>query len=268
MVSEDTFNRISALDFLRWVSHRYGFSTLIHYIPGRLSAETTKISRQLLGRLIEMTASSRAFVFVDTVVSPTYETALAQMTQVAGISGLENNSVLFEFPQDRPDSAAQAVANCRMIAGLDMNICILRSSSRRFGFHRQLHVWLTQEDEGNASLMILLAFIIAGHADWKDCEISVFASFPEAEMEKQREKLEERILSERLPISLKRLKVSPYSGDDLFESQVVRTSSAADLTLLGFDTEAFLKNNGELFSSFTGLHDVLFVDARQEIIIR
>lgn len=268
MVSEDTFERISALDFLRWVSHRYGFSTLIHYIPGRLTAETTKVSRQLLGRLIEMTASNRASVFVDTVVSPTYETALAQMAQVAGISGLENNSVLFEFPQDRADSAARAVTNCRIVAGLDMNICLLRSSARRFGDHRQLHVWITQDDEGNASLMILLAFIIAGHSDWKGCEISVFASFPAAEMESQREKLAERILSERLPISLKKLKVIPFSGDDLFESQVVRMSAAADLTLLGFDTEEFLKNDGALFSSFAGLHDVLFVDARQEITIR
>jgi len=268
MVSEDAFERISALDFLRWVSHRYGFSTLIHFIPGRLTAETTRLSRQVLGRLIEMTASSRAFVFVDTVVSPTYETALAQMAQVAGISGLENNSVLFEFPQDEPDSALQAVANCRIVSGLDMNICILRSSARRFGFHRRLHVWLTQEDEDNANLMILLSFIIAGHADWKDCEISVFASFPAAEMEKQREKLAERIMSERLPISLKRLKVTPFSGDDLFENQVVRTSASADLTLLGFDAEEFIKNDGGLLSSFAGLHDVLFVDARQEITIR
>lgn len=268
MVSEDTFERISPLDFLRWVSYRYGFSTLIHYIPGRLTAETTKVSRQLLGRLIEMTASSHASVFVDTVVSPTYQTALAQMTQVAGISGLENNSVLFEFPQDKPDSRERAVANCRIVSGLDMNICILRSSARRFGYRRQIHVWITREDEKNASLMILLAFIIAGHPEWKDSEISVFASFPVEEMEQQREKLSERILSERLPISLKRLRVTPFSGDDLFESQVVRASAEADLVFLGFDTDAFTENDGESFSSFAGLHDVLFVDARQEITIR
>ncbi|PKM98305.1 MAG: amino acid permease [Elusimicrobia bacterium HGW-Elusimicrobia-3] len=268
MVSEDTLEHISALDFLRWISHRYGFSTLIHYIPGKLSAETTKISRQMLRRLIEMTASSRAAVFVDTVVSPTYETALAQMTQVAGISGLENNSVLFEIPHGEPDAVAKTVKNCRIVAGLDMNICILRSSARRFGYRRQLHVWLTQEDEANARLMILLAFIIAGHPDWKDCEISVFASFPKEEMESQREKLTERILSERLPISLKRLRVTPYSGDDLFESQVVRTSAEADLTLLGFDTEELVGKDGGMLSSFTGLHDVLFVDGRQEIAIR
>lgn len=268
MVSEDTFERISALDFLRWISHRYGFSTLIHYIPGKLSAETTKVSRQLLRRLIEMTASSRAAVFVDTVVSPTYETALAQMAQVAGISGLENNSVLFEIPHDDPDAVAKTMKNSRIISGLDMNICILRSSARRFGYRRQIHVWLTQEDECNARLMILLAFIIAGHPEWKDSEISVFASFPREEMEKQREKLAERILSERLPISLKRLRVTPFSGDDLFESQVVRTSAEADLTLLGFDTDTFATKDGDILSSFAGLHDVLFVDARQEIAIR
>lgn len=268
MVAEDTLERISALDFLRWVSHRYGFSTLIHYIPGNLSADTTNVSRRMLGRLIEMTAASRAAVFVDTVVSPTYKTALAQMAQVAGISGLENNSVLFEIEQDKPDEAAKAVESCSMIAGLDMNICVLRSSHRRFGYRRQIHVWLTQEDDRNARLMILLAFIIAGHPDWKDSEISVFASFPLEEIEKQREQLRERILSERLPISLKRLRVTPFSGDDLFESQVVRTSEEADLTMLGFNADELARDNGDVLSSFKGLHDVLFVDARQEIALR
>jgi len=190
------------------------------------------------------------------------------MAQVAGISGLENNSVLFEFDRDDPTGVEKAVKNCRIVAGLDMNICMLRSCSRRFGYRRQIHVWLTQEDEGNENLMILLAFIVAGHPDWKDSEISVFASFPAGELEKQREKLTERIVTERLPISPKRLRVTPFSGDDLFETQVVRTSAEADLTLIGFDADALAEKGGEVFSSFRTLHDVLFVDARQEITVR
>jgi hypothetical protein len=55
--------------------------------------ESANIRRQLL-------AASAPFkgVYVDTIVSPSLRSALAQSLQVPGVSGMENNSVLFEFP--------------------------------------------------------------------------------------------------------------------------------------------------------------------------
>ena len=82
---------------------------------------------------------------------------------------MENNSILFEFPQDQPELVDCIIDGCQFAAITDLNICILRSSERHFGYKRDIHIWLTQGDYRNANLMIILAYIIIGHDEWKDC---------------------------------------------------------------------------------------------------
>ncbi|MFH2202313.1 MAG: amino acid permease [Elusimicrobiota bacterium] len=265
MISDETFDRNEAFDLLRWLSHRYGFSTLVHYIPGKLSEETTHESRRTMAKLIKMTEGSRASVFVDTVVSPNFETALAQMTQMVGISGLENNSVLFEFAAGNAEKIERIVGGCRLVAGLEMNLLVLRSSGHRFGFRNRLHVWLTEEDEVNANLLILLAFIISGHPSWDDAEITVFASFQAAELEKQRERLVEKITSGRLPISKNRLRFYPFTDEERLDDQIIRYSGQADLVLRGFCKDDLQENKEQIFTSLPGVRDILFVHCARGI---
>lgn len=264
-IQSGTFDHPNAFDFLKWVSHRYGFSTLIHHIEGKLSPQSTQESRRVLARLIELTQMSEASVFVDTVVSPSYETALAQMVQVAGVSGLENNSILFEFLESHPEEIDRSVDSCKLVAGLGMNICVLRSSDRRFGFRKKIHIWLTQDDENNANLMIILAFIIMGHADWEGSEITIYASYPESVLVQERAKLTEQIQSGRLPIALRKVRMLRYTDDDTLEEQVARSSADADLTMVGFKMENLEQQGAALFQSYVGVHDVLFVCATREI---
>ncbi len=264
-IQSGTFDHPNAFDFLKWVSHRYGFSTLIHHIEGKLSPQTTQDARRILARMIELTQMSNASVFVDTVVSPSYETALAQMVQVAGVSGLENNSILFEFQEAHPEEIEQSVDSCKLVAGLGMNICVLRSSDRRFGFRKKIHIWLTQDDENNANLMIILAFIIMGHSDWESSEITIYASYPEDILIQERAKLTEQIQSGRLPIALRKVRMLRYTDEDTLDAQIVRSSAEADLTMIGFKLENLEKSGSDLFKSYPGVHDVLFVCSTREI---
>ena len=66
---------------------------------------------------------------------------------------------------------------------------------------------------------------------------------------------------------MRRLRVFPFTNEDAFENQVIRQSSQADLTIVGFD-KADISNRGkEIFSAYPGVHDLLFVHAGHEIAI-
>ena len=51
-VSKDSFKRKASFDLLRWLSHKYGFGTYIHFIDGFLSKQTYEESRKVMHRLL------------------------------------------------------------------------------------------------------------------------------------------------------------------------------------------------------------------------
>jgi hypothetical protein len=69
-VTQDTFIRRSAFDMLRWISYKYGFGTYIHFIKGILSEKSNRESKEILKRLINLSAGSKNRVYLDTIISP------------------------------------------------------------------------------------------------------------------------------------------------------------------------------------------------------
>ncbi|MFH1572208.1 MAG: hypothetical protein ABIL09_29730, partial [Gemmatimonadota bacterium] len=224
-------------------------------------------SRRQLDRLIAQTEASGAGIFVDTMVSPSFVTALAQTIQMPGVSGLENNSVLFEFSEDHLDEVEEVVKGCQMAGSLGFNICVLRSTEHHFGYRRALHVWLTRYDDANSPLLILLAYIIMGHPDWREAEITIFATFPSAELDTEVRQLQETIATGRLPISARSLVQLPVDDDTSFNELVAAHSRDADLVLMGYSPQLMERKGAELFARHPELGDILFVNANQEIAI-
>jgi hypothetical protein len=210
---------------------------------------------------------SRSGVYVTSLVAPSYKAALAQALQLPGISGLPNNSVLFEFEQDHPEEIDEVVEGARTVAVLGFNVCILRSSDARFGFHRIIHLWLTEDDLENAPLMILLAYILLGHPVWEEAEIRLFACYPAEKMEAETEKLQELIAEGRLPISWQRVTPVPYNGERSFERAAAEQSSEADLVILGLAAEQLRRGTKDVLLSHKELRDILFVNANEKILI-
>ena len=109
-------------------------------MAGELSLESRKQAEAIVEKLIQRTKASHAGVFVETVIAPSMKTALAQVVQVPGISGLPNNSILFEFPQNEAEEIKEVIEGARLISPLNYNICILRSSEFRFGYRKNIHI--------------------------------------------------------------------------------------------------------------------------------
>lgn len=264
-ISSSSFERLAAFDLLRWIAHRYGFGTYIHYQEGYLSKATHGEAKATLKRLVRMVDVSEGNVYVDTLVSPSYTTAISQLVQLPGISGKENNMILFEYSKKQPDVLAKIIDNYQLTVATDFDVCILGSSDRGFGYHSEIHIWLSASDYENAALMILLAYVILGHPDWKGGVIKIFAIFPEKEIEEQQARLLALIKSGRLPISAQNVEFITQQPDTDRKAIINDKSIDADLTILGFQGKALKRQKEKLFEGFDQISNVLFVSATTEI---
>ena len=179
LITPRTFDRISPQTMLSWLCHRYGFGTYLHFIKGMLDRETFLKSQGVKDRLIEGIEETDSAIYVDTIISPSMASALAQSLQVPGVSGMENNTILFEFSiHDPPEVLEEVMNGCLMASAPMMNRLVLRHSDHFFGNRKNIHVWLTWNDYRNANLMVLLSYILLGHPDWAGAEIHTLCSVP------------------------------------------------------------------------------------------
>ena len=268
-ISKDTFQRFMAFDMVRWISHKYGFGTYIHYIEGYLSRKTHQEAQVTLKRLLKMGEISDSKVYVDTIISPSYTSAIAQVIQLPGISGKENNMMLFEYSRRNPDSLKEIIDNFQLLKAVNYDVCILGSTDKGFGYKREVHVWITPENYENANLMILMAYILMGHPEWKDGFIKLFAMFPESELKEQEIQLTNMISSGRIPISANNIELIS-SKDDIDEKSVInKHSSEADLTVIGFNSKSDDQDVTyyiplEEFQAYPNMGNILFVNTTSE----
>ena len=266
-ISAHSFERLDSFNLLRWIAHRFGFGTYIHYLPGYLSKETVANSREIMHRLVHLTDVSRSNIYIDTLISPSYTTAVAQVAQLPGISGKENNLILFEFSRQSEEELADIIDNYRMLLATGFDVCILGSTSRDYGYRREIHIWITPEDYDNASLMILLAYIIMGHPDWEGGQIKLMAAFPEAEIDEQKENLHLMIKEGRLPISARNIELLATDSGSPRKELIRRQSRDADLIILGFIGEALQHQKEKLFAGYDELGNILWVNTKKEILM-
>ncbi len=257
--------RLGHFDLMRWICQRHGFGHFIQYIQGEYSFDAEVRAQVVAEGLVRRTQISRAGIFVDTLISPSYELALAQTLQLPGISGLPNNTVLFEFDRDRPEEIHDVVKGVQLASSCKFNICVLRSTIYRFGYRSSIHIWLTDADYDNASLMILQSYIIVGHTDWRHAEIQLFTCFAASRAEEERNRLEQMMREGRLPISSHRITPVECSGSADLENAVARRSADADLVIFGLTDAQASGDLAGAVSLYLTLNDVLFVNASERI---
>ena len=263
-ISEDSFKRFAGFDLLSWIAHRNGFGTYIHLIHGYLSKETLKESKEAMAKLVEIADVTNSNVFIDTLVSPSVTSAIAQVIQLPGVSGKDNNMILFEFSKMNKEPLVSLIDNYGLVTAVGFDMCILASSERGFGYKREIDVWITEYDYENASLMILMAYVISGHPDWKKTVIKIFAVFPEDEIKSQRDHLLTLITTGRLPISPNNVEVIGQNHAANVKAIINQKSSDASLTIVGFRGELLKAKDEELFSGYETMGNILFMNSTKE----
>ena len=259
-ISTNSFKRQSAFDLVRWMAHRHGFGTYIHFIEDYLSKETSKWADKCLNRLLRMASASKGRVFVDTLISPSYTTAICQVIQLPGISGHENNGILFEYSKNDPEGIEKILPNLSLISTVGFDLYILGSSERKFGYRKEIHIWLTPRDFENGSLMILTGYILLGDPDWRHGCLKIYATAPRKNLQEEKERLKTLIRAGRLPISEHNIEMIPQNQDRHLKDIINERSKEADLVIRGIRSELIKRIGREVFSGYTDIGDILFVN--------
>ena len=263
-ITQDSFLRDKAFKLLSWISYKYGFGTFIHLIQGYYSRSMNNEAKKILSQLIDRATKEEENIYVDTIISPSYTSAIAQVVQLPSPSGMENNMIIFEYDKHNPENLEQIVENVALTKAGDFDVCILGSSSRSFKPNSDMHIWLRDIDKDNTNMMILLCYIILGHPDWKNGSIKIYRISKKEEKESDYNKIRDLVISGRLPISEKNINIIDVEGEYNFSDVVNETSSDAGLVVMGIQ-EARLKREGiQLFQSFPNVGDILFVESQAE----
>jgi hypothetical protein len=263
-ISRDSFKRDRAFQLLNWISHKYGFGTYIHLIEDYYSKASREQSEIEEEKLIRSYSGKRSHVYVDTMISPSYTSAVAQAIQLPGISGMENNMVIFEYDRANPESLKEIVENFSLVNAGRFDVCIFGSTKKSINFKNDIHVWIRSEDYENSHLMILLSFIIQGHPDWRRSEIKIFDVCSQENEQETKMKLQELVKTGRLPITSKNIQVLVQESVPDPRMLVNEHSAGAGLCIIGFHAEMLKKQGIRTFDRFDDLGNILFVNSHSQ----
>jgi len=263
-VTEDSFKSQSSFDLVRWISHKYGFGTFMHYINGQLSKNTFQKSKKIQNKLLNISKKKNSRVYIDTIISPSYTSALAQVIQLSGISGKGNNLILFEYESTQHEELYKVIDNFHLLEATEFDVCILRKSFRSFGNKKSIHIWISPQDFENSNLMILLGYILLGHPEWNKAEIKIFSVYEKGDFNEENKKLVTLINEGRLPISPTNIQLIPNDKNSRIRKIINKKSTDADLTIIGFKGELIKKQKEELFDGYDKLGNIIFVNSSSE----
>jgi len=262
-ISPNSFKREKVLDLMRWISHRHGFGTYFHFIEGYYGKQTYIESRGILKELIVRQKERTSTLYIDTMISPSYTSAIAQVIQSPSISGMENNMIVFEYNKNHFEELNRILENISLVRAGDFDICVFANGSKPVKYHNGIHVWIRNTDEKNTNLMILLGYIIMAYPDWKKSYIKIFHICTGCQRDEVKHELEELIAAGRLPITLTNIEIITLSENQTIGEVVTEHSRDAGLTIIGFREDAIKHGHTEFFTEFDNVGDVLFVNAIQ-----
>jgi hypothetical protein len=248
---------------LNWLSHRYGFGTYIHFINDYFSKNTRDASLGAMEKLLTLTRDKSNHIYVDTIISPSYTSAIAQVVQIPGISGMENNSMLLEFNKEKPANLERIIENFSLIVAANYDVGILGSSTRQLNPSKGIHIWIRHIDNFNANTMILLGYIISSHPDLRKATLSIFEVSLDEDVEDTRKELLELIQVGRLPISERNIEILKPNGRTDIKTLVNEHSAEAALTIVGFTADQLRHDGEKVFLGYDKTGDMLFISARE-----
>ena len=263
-----TERRLGHFDLLRWISHRHGFGHFIRFSEGDYSDASKLEAQRQVRKMIERSQVTGAGVFVDTLVCPSIQSALGVAMQLPGISGLPNNCILLEFDRNRPKEREEVSQCVAMAVESRFNMLILRSTKYRFGYRSSIHVWVTEDNLTNAPMMLLLAYIIVGHPEWKRAQINLFVCLGNGDSEREAHRLSDRLQQGRMPIAPQNVTSISCDTEESLEKEITSRSAETSLVIAGLAAARLSPEASEIANQldrYRGVNDVLFVSAVDEI---
>ncbi len=259
-ISKNSFERENAFRLLNWISYKYGFGTYLHRIDGYYSKSTYEQSRVELEKLIRARGKHNN-VYIDTLISPSYTSAVAQSIQIPGIAGMDNNMLIFEYDKEKPDELNDIIDNVNLVNSGTFDVCILACTSDPIDYRAGINVWIKPVDEDNSNLMILLGFIILEHPDWRRGNITIYTICRENQKEQVKIEMDMLLRTGRLPISARNIRILTQPEEVSPKTVINRHALQEGLNIIGFRQESLRHEGARLFEGYESLGDILFVNS-------
>ncbi len=263
-ISSKTTQNNRAFQLLNWISYKYGFGTFLYMIEGYYSTKNVEQANKMINQLINEAGSEENYVYIDTIISPSYTSAIAQAIQIPGVAGMENNMVIFEYDKENPQNLGKIVENFALVNSGDFDICVLASSTKEMKIKNGIHIWINSFDTENANLMILLSFILLGHPKLKKTSIEIFVVCHENEVEQSKAEMKKLVLSGRLPITEKNIRIILRTDEISTKSIISKKSQDAGLILVGLREEMVKHEKENTFAGYDDLGTILFVHSKDQ----
>ena len=260
-VSPHSFEREKILELMNWISHQHGFGTYFHLIEGYYSKQTYNESKVMQEKLISTVRDHRSTLYIDTMISPSYTSAIAQVIQTPSISGMENNFVIFEYDKRNPEELSNIISNVSLVRAGQFDVGIFAISEQFVRTSNGIHVWLRDHDGKNTNFMILLGYIIISHPDWKKGQLKIFITSSKEDFRGIKDTIENRIAAGRLPITMANIEFIMIDEEHSISEMVEKHSSQAGLTIMGFREDRLKHDPVKFFSSIKTNGDILFVNS-------
>ena len=262
-ITDMSFERKEVFRMLNWLSYKYGFGTFIHLIQGYFSKASYAQAQEYLSNLRKEFDSVENHVYIDTIISPSYTSAIAQAIQLPGIAGMENNMLIFDSDINDEKGIERIIDNYAMVNAGGFDVLILRSGRKAIDTNKDVHVWIKKADEYNSNLMILLSFIICSHPDWKKSDIHIYMVAKKEDIETSKQHLNELIVRGRLPITLKNIKILEEKSDVSVKQMINIRSANAGLVISGFRGDHLKHSGRQAFEGYE-VDCMLFVNSHDE----
>lgn len=261
--SKSSFTRDNAFKLTNWLSYKYGFGTYLHHIDDYYSKNSQVQAELELSKLIH-NYGDISHVYIDTIISPSFTSAIAQSIQIPSISGMENNMIILEYEKENPEGLSEIIENFKMINSGKFDVCILASSKKPIIYKNGIHVWIKTSDSENANLMIILSYILLGHSDWKGSNIKIFNICNKNEIDIVNKQMNELITNGRLPITSQNVTILVNEEGVSNKSIINQHSKDAGLSIIGFRSDNIKHLGNKIFDGYDDLGNLLFVNSWQE----
>ncbi len=229
-----------------------GMVTYFHLLKGSVDEHAAR-RKQLQAEIDEKVSEQYDNVFtrVD-VVEDIYDGAVSA-AQSYGLGNFEANTVMLGWPQ-KAERVQPYVDMLHDLAHLDRSLLLVANQGERgFGQRRRIQIWWGGL-QGNGGLMLLLAFLITAHHDWRDAEVSVVTVVNSEEERQRAQRAISRVLTEARVRATPRVIIrDERSIGDIMQDE----SQGVDLAIIGIRLPESGEQAGSFFEHMNALLDHL-----------
>lgn len=258
-LSHNTFYTDKTFKLIKWISSKYGFGTYMHYYEDYYSKDSVSKALAIKEEIIHKKRVEDHSVYIETIISPSYTSAISQSIQIPGVSGMKNNFIIFDYERNNNLDLARIAENVSLVRAGDLHIGVFSFVRHEEYIDDSIHVWIDRDRLKESNVMLLLAYIIYSNPDWKDSNIKIFDIIRNGSSDVD-EDFNRFILESRLPISPNNIHFVKREKGDTMSDVINKYSAGARLSIIGFESKVIKQIGEHVFDGYKAMGDILFIN--------